>query len=105
MPYLSSTCRACGLALVLLAGCASQSATRSSASQAGTATDATYDVYAVRYGTLPQYRLSGLIAGADSSRRLDIAMMIWLMKGNGRTVILDAGFYRARSWRAQPRTS
>jgi glyoxylase-like metal-dependent hydrolase (beta-lactamase superfamily II) len=54
-----------------------------------------YDVYAVRYGTLPQFRVSGLIAGADTSRRLDIAMMVWLLKGpNGRNVLVDAGFHR-----------
>lgn len=53
-----------------------------------------YDVYAIKYATLPNFRVSGLIAGADTSRRLDIAMMVWLIKGNGRTVLLDAGFYR-----------
>ena len=53
-----------------------------------------YDVWAVRYGTLPQFKVSGLISGADTSRRLDIAMMVWLIRGNGRNVLLDAGFYR-----------
>jgi glyoxylase-like metal-dependent hydrolase (beta-lactamase superfamily II) len=53
-----------------------------------------YEVYAVRYATLPNFRLSGLIAGADTSRRLDLAMMVWLIRGNGRTVLMDAGFYR-----------
>ena len=53
-----------------------------------------YDVWAVRYATLPKYRVSGLIAGADTSRRLDLAMMVWLIRGNGRNVLLDAGFYR-----------
>ena len=54
-----------------------------------------YEVYAVRYATLPGFRVSGLIKGADTSRRLDIAMMVWLIKGpNGRNVLVDAGFYR-----------
>ncbi len=58
---------------------------------AGTA----WEAYAVRYATLPQFRVSGLIAGADTSRRLDIAMMVWLLKGpNGRNVLVDAGFKR-----------
>jgi glyoxylase-like metal-dependent hydrolase (beta-lactamase superfamily II) len=57
-----------------------------------------YDVYAVKYGTLPQFRMSGLIAGADTSRRLDIAMKVWLLKGpNGRNVLVDAGFHRDNS--------
>lgn len=53
-----------------------------------------YDVYAIRYATLPGFRVSGLIAGADTSRRLDLAMMVWLIRGNGRNVLLDAGFYQ-----------
>jgi glyoxylase-like metal-dependent hydrolase (beta-lactamase superfamily II) len=53
-----------------------------------------YEVYAIKYGTLPNFKLSGLISGADTSRKLDIAMMVWLIKGNGRNVLVDAGFYR-----------
>ena len=53
-----------------------------------------YEVYAIRYASIP-FRVSGLIAGADTSRRLDIAMTVWLMKGpDGRLVLLDAGFKR-----------
>lgn len=53
-----------------------------------------YEVYAIRYASIP-FRVSGLIAGADTSRRLDIAMTVWLMKGaDGRTVLMDAGFKR-----------
>jgi glyoxylase-like metal-dependent hydrolase (beta-lactamase superfamily II) len=53
-----------------------------------------YEVYAIRYASLP-FRVSSLIAGADTSRRIDIAMMVWLLKGpNGRNVLVDAGFYR-----------
>jgi len=62
-----------------------------------------YEVYAIRYGTLPAFRVSGLIAGADTSRRLDIAMMVWLIKGpDGRNVLVDVGFHRdslVKRWR------
>jgi len=54
----------------------------------------TYEVYAVRYATLPRFRVSALIAGADTSRRMDIAMMVWVIKGGGRTILVDAGFHR-----------
>ena len=54
----------------------------------------TYEVYAVRYATIPNFPVRGLIAGADTSRRIDIAMTVWLLRGNGRTVLVDAGFYR-----------
>lgn len=54
-----------------------------------------WDVLAVRYATLRDFRVSGLVAGADTSRRMDIAMMFWLMRGaNGRIVLVDAGFKR-----------
>jgi glyoxylase-like metal-dependent hydrolase (beta-lactamase superfamily II) len=53
-----------------------------------------YDVSAIRYATIPGFRVSGLIAGADTSRRLDIAMMVWLLDRPGRRVLVDAGFYR-----------
>jgi glyoxylase-like metal-dependent hydrolase (beta-lactamase superfamily II) len=36
-----------------------------------------------------------LIAGADTSRRMDLAMMVWVIKGAGRTILVDAGFHRA----------
>src|SRR5579885_1205897 len=52
-----------------------------------------YEVYAIKYGAIP-FRVAGLIAGADTARRIDIAMMVWLIKGNGRNVLVDAGFYR-----------
>src|SRR2546430_2233344 len=54
-----------------------------------------YEIYAVRYATLANFPVSSLVAGADRSRRLDIAMMIWVLKGNdGRIAIVDSGFHR-----------
>jgi glyoxylase-like metal-dependent hydrolase (beta-lactamase superfamily II) len=53
-----------------------------------------YEVYGIRYATLKDFRVSGLVKGADPARRMDIAMMIWLIKGEGHTILFDAGFYR-----------
>jgi len=54
-----------------------------------------YEIYAVRYATLANFPMSSLVAGADRSRRLDIAMMIWVLKGqDGRVAIVDSGFHR-----------
>lgn len=54
-----------------------------------------YEVFAIRYATIKDFRAAGLIAGADTSRRMDIAMMVWLLKGPaGRNVLVDAGFQR-----------
>ncbi len=54
-----------------------------------------YEVYALQYAVLPGFPLRGLVEGADSGRRVDISMMVWLLKGPGdRNVLVDAGFYR-----------
>ncbi len=54
-----------------------------------------YEVYAVRYASIPNFPVASLIAGADTSRHIDIAMTVWLLKGpNGRNVLVDAGFHR-----------
>ena len=59
-----------------------------------------YEVYAVRYATLANFPVSSLIAGADRARRLDIAMMIWVLKGiDGRIAVVDSGFHREQYFR------
>lgn len=56
-----------------------------------------YDVDAIRYATIPGFRVSGLVAGADTARRMDIAMSLWLLRGaDRRNVLIDAGFHRQR---------
>jgi glyoxylase-like metal-dependent hydrolase (beta-lactamase superfamily II) len=55
-----------------------------------------YEIYAIRYATLPGFPVSELVKGADPARKLDIAMMIWLVKGNGRNILVDSGFYHER---------
>jgi glyoxylase-like metal-dependent hydrolase (beta-lactamase superfamily II) len=53
-----------------------------------------YEIYAIRYATVPGFAVSGLIEGADPSRKIDIAMMVWLIRANGRNLLFDSGFYR-----------
>jgi glyoxylase-like metal-dependent hydrolase (beta-lactamase superfamily II) len=53
-----------------------------------------YEIYAIRYATLKDFPVRGLIAGADRSRQMDIAMMVWLIKGDGKNILFDSGFYR-----------
>ena len=82
--------------LLLLAACAcAPRATPDGASAAGAASQHT--VFAVRYATLPQYPVRSLVVGADPARRLDLAMMVWVIRGvPGSTVLVDAGFYREK---------
>ena len=51
-----------------------------------------YEVYAVRFGTITGFPARALVAGADTGRKTDLAMMVWVIKGGGRTVLVDAGF-------------
>ncbi|MEP7346959.1 MAG: N-acyl homoserine lactonase family protein [Gemmatimonadaceae bacterium] len=56
-----------------------------------------YAVYAVRFATLPQFRVRGLIAGADSTRRIDVPVMVWALRTpQGRTILFDSGFHRQK---------
>ncbi len=88
--------------IAILAGVGLASAPARGAT-AQSAAPVTYDVYAVRYATIPGFPTRALIAGADSSRHTDLAMMVWLLKGSdGRNVLVDAGFYRdkfVRRWK------
>jgi len=58
-----------------------------------------YEVYAIRYATIPDFPVASLVAGADRSRKLDIAMLVWLVRGNGRNVLVDSGFYHEQFFR------
>ena len=58
-----------------------------------------HEVYAVRFATLANFPVSSLVAGADRARRMDIAMMVWVLKGNnGRVALVDSGFHRDRGF-------
>ena len=53
------------------------------------------EVYAIRYGTLRDFTAAALVAGADTARRVDVALTVWLVRRpDGRNVLVDAGFYR-----------
>lgn len=54
-----------------------------------------YQVYAVRYATVPNFPLRGLVAGAPRDARTDLAMTLWVIRApDGRVMLFDAGFYR-----------
>ena len=55
----------------------------------------TYEVYAISYAIIPDFSVASLVAGADRTRKIDIQMMVWLLKGsNGANILVDSGFYR-----------
>ena len=66
---------------------------------AAVAPEALYQVHAVRFGTLANFPKRSLIAGAPATDSLDIALMVWVVRGGGRTILVDAGFYREKFMR------
>ena len=54
----------------------------------------TYDVSAVRYGSLPDFPLRGLLPDAGEDESTDVALVFWVLEGNDRTVLFDSGFFR-----------
>src|SRR5437588_1263921 len=62
-----------------------------------------YEVYALSYGVYPNFPVSALIAGADKDRKIDLQMMIWLLKGpNGRNILVDSGCYHESVLKGKP---
>lgn len=56
-----------------------------------------YQVFAISYGVIPDFPVAQLVAGADKSRKMDIQLMVWLLKGpGGRNILVDSGFYREK---------
>jgi glyoxylase-like metal-dependent hydrolase (beta-lactamase superfamily II) len=53
-----------------------------------------YEVFAIRYASIPDFPVNALIANADPRRKLSLAMTVWLIRGNGRNILVDSGFYR-----------
>ena len=56
-----------------------------------------YSIQAIRYATLPGFPVSALVMGAPDGEKIDIAMVVWLIRGGGRNVLFDSGFHR-ESW-------
>ncbi len=63
---------------------------------ASSADQSAYTIEAIRYASVRAFPVASLVVGAAPDERLDIAMVIWLIRGHGRIVLFDAGFHRAR---------
>ncbi|HEX4931742.1 MAG TPA: N-acyl homoserine lactonase family protein [Gemmatimonadaceae bacterium] len=56
-----------------------------------------WEAFAVRFGTLARFPMRALVAGGDSARRIDGALMVWpLRAADGDIVLVDAGFTREK---------
>jgi len=60
-----------------------------------------YEVYAIKFASAP-YGVKNLVAGVTDGRSIDLAFTVWVVRGGGKTVLVDAGFYRDKfiqSWK------
>lgn len=61
---------------------------------AGTAGTPEYSIQAIRYATSPDVPVSELVIGAHKDEKIDIAMVVWLIRGGGHKILFDSGFHR-----------
>jgi glyoxylase-like metal-dependent hydrolase (beta-lactamase superfamily II) len=53
-----------------------------------------YSIQAIRYATSPDVPVAELVVGGPKDQKVDIAMVIWLIRGGDRTILFDSGFHR-----------
>ena len=53
-----------------------------------------YSIQAIRYATSPDVLVSELVVGGPANEKVDIAMVVWLIRGGGHTILFDSGFHR-----------
>jgi glyoxylase-like metal-dependent hydrolase (beta-lactamase superfamily II) len=53
-----------------------------------------YSIDAIRYATIAKFPLSALVMGAPKDQLTDIAMVFWVIRGGGHTILFDSGAHR-----------
>jgi glyoxylase-like metal-dependent hydrolase (beta-lactamase superfamily II) len=53
-----------------------------------------YSIQAIRYSTAPNVPVDELVVGGPKDQKVDIAMVVWLIRGGGHTILFDSGFHR-----------
>src|ERR1700678_704690 len=62
-----------------------------------------YSVQAIRYAISPGVPISELVVGGPKDK-IDIAMVVWLIRGGGHTILFDSGFHRDKFLKYFPMT-
>lgn len=52
-----------------------------------------YSIQAIRYASAED-QVSGLVVGAPKGEKIEIAMVMWLIRGGGRNILFDSGYHR-----------
>jgi len=53
-----------------------------------------YSIQAIRYASAPDVPVSELVMGGPKDQKIEIAMVVWLIRGGGHTILFDSGFHR-----------
>ena len=53
-----------------------------------------YSIEAIRYATSPGVPVDELVVNGPKDQKVDIAMVVWLIRGDGHTILFDSGFHR-----------
>lgn len=53
-----------------------------------------YSIEAIRYATSPGVPVDELVVNGPKDQKVDIAMVVWLIRGGGHTILFDSGFHR-----------
>ena len=61
-----------------------------------------YSIHAIRYASVPEYPVASLVMGATKDEKVEIAMVIWLIRGGGHTILFDSGFHRKEWFKSLP---
>jgi glyoxylase-like metal-dependent hydrolase (beta-lactamase superfamily II) len=57
------------------------------------ATGPEYSIQAIRYASAED-EVAGLVMGAPKGEKINIAMVVWLIRGGGRNILFDSGYHR-----------
>lgn len=52
-----------------------------------------YSIQAIRYASA-EGEVAGLVMGAPKGEKINIAMVVWLIRGGGRNILFDSGYHR-----------
>jgi glyoxylase-like metal-dependent hydrolase (beta-lactamase superfamily II) len=84
--------RLSALLLCFCVGAFGHFARANSRPQAAAAAEPDYTIRAIRYATVHDFPFNELVIGAPGDKKLDVAMIIWLIQGGGHTILFDSGF-------------
>jgi glyoxylase-like metal-dependent hydrolase (beta-lactamase superfamily II) len=54
-----------------------------------------YSIKAINYGVMDHVPVSQLVKGWPTADKVTTVMAVWLIQGNGHTILFDTGFHRA----------